>query len=106
MRFILLPVILACRGTRRRWLLRDTLFPPIDLIPDFIPVIGYLDDLIIVPLGIWFVVSLIPPDVMTEYRSIASAVADRPVSKTAAIAIVSIWILCAAVIGWAVWTRF
>jgi uncharacterized membrane protein YkvA (DUF1232 family) len=79
---------------------------PIDLIPDFIPVIGYLDDLIIVPLGIWFVISLIPPDVMTEYRSIASAVADRPVSKAAAVAIVSVWILCAAAIGWAVWAKF
>ena len=41
---------------------------PIDLIPDFIPVVGYADDLIIVPLGIWLVVSLIPKEVMTEYR--------------------------------------
>lgn len=41
---------------------------PIDLIPDFIPVLGYLDDLIIVPLGIWLAVSLIPADVMSHYR--------------------------------------
>jgi uncharacterized membrane protein YkvA (DUF1232 family) len=79
---------------------------PIDLIPDFIPVIGYLDDLIIVPIGIWFVVSLIPPEVVAEYRSIASAAVDRPVSKAAGIAIVSIWILCTGAIGWYIWTKF
>jgi uncharacterized membrane protein YkvA (DUF1232 family) len=45
---------------------------PIDLIPDFIPVIGYLDDLVIVPLGIWLVVSLIPGDVMAECRAKAT----------------------------------
>jgi uncharacterized membrane protein YkvA (DUF1232 family) len=45
---------------------------PIDLIPDFIPVIGYLDALIIVPLGIWLVIALIPNEVMEEYRAIAS----------------------------------
>ena len=42
---------------------------PIDLIPDFIPVIGYLDELIILPLGIWLVVSLIPDEIMIEYRA-------------------------------------
>jgi uncharacterized membrane protein YkvA (DUF1232 family) len=79
---------------------------PIDLIPDFIPVIGYLDDLILVPLGIWLVVSLIPPDVMAEYRNIASAIAHRPVSKAAAIAVVSMWVLCFGAVGWFVWTQF
>lgn len=79
---------------------------PIDLIPDFIPVIGYLDDLIIVPIGIWFVVSLIPPELMAEYRSIASAAVDSPVSKVAAVVIVSIWILCTGAIGWYIWTKF
>jgi uncharacterized membrane protein YkvA (DUF1232 family) len=74
---------------------------PIDLIPDFIPVVGYLDDLIIVPLGIWLVVSLIPPQVMAEYRAIASAAGERPRSKAAAITIVVIWILGAAALTWA-----
>jgi uncharacterized membrane protein YkvA (DUF1232 family) len=73
---------------------------PIDLIPDFIPVVGYLDDLIIVPLGIWLVIALIPEDVMREYRAIASAAAQRPVSKTAAIIIVALWISGAALLGW------
>src|SRR5665811_425393 len=53
---------------------------PIDLIPDFIPVLGYVDDLIIVPLGIWLVVSLIPEEVMAEYRVIGSEAAQRPPS--------------------------
>jgi uncharacterized membrane protein YkvA (DUF1232 family) len=73
---------------------------PIDLIPDFIPVLGYLDDLIIVPLGIWLVIALIPEDVMREYRAMASAAAQRPVSKAAAIIIVALWISGAALLGW------
>src|SRR2546425_3524327 len=53
---------------------------PIDLIPDFIPIIGYLDELIILPLGIWLVVSLIPDEVMVEYRAKANEAGQRPVS--------------------------
>jgi uncharacterized membrane protein YkvA (DUF1232 family) len=73
---------------------------PIDLIPDVIPVLGVLDDLIIVPLGIWLVIALIPEDVMREYRAMASAAAQRPVSKAAAIIIVALWISGAALLGW------
>jgi uncharacterized membrane protein YkvA (DUF1232 family) len=73
---------------------------PIDLIPDFIPVFGYLDDLIIVPLGIWLVIALIPEEIMREHRATASAAAQRPVSKTAAIVIVALWISGAALLGW------
>src|SRR3984893_9383379 len=75
---------------------------PIDLIPDFIPVVGYLDDLIIVPLGIWLVVWLIPEEVMAEDRAKAIEAGQRPRSKIAAIVIVAIWILAAAVLGWIV----
>ena len=81
---------------------------PIDLIPDFIPVLGYVDDLIIVPLGIWLVLSLIPEEVMAEYRGVADEAAMRPRSNAAAIAIVAIWILGAATLGWigfAYWAR-
>lgn len=53
---------------------------PIDLIPDFIPVFGYLDDLVIVPLGILLAVKLIPADVMDELRRAAEA-RERPVSR-------------------------
>jgi uncharacterized membrane protein YkvA (DUF1232 family) len=73
---------------------------PIDLIPDFIPVIGYADDLVIVPLGIWLVVWLIPKEVMTEYRAKANEAGQRPRSKIAAIVIVAIWIFAAVVLGW------
>jgi uncharacterized membrane protein YkvA (DUF1232 family) len=73
---------------------------PIDLIPDFIPVIGYLDDLIIVPLGIWLVVSLIPDEVMVECRARADAAEQRPVSRAGMIAIIVVWIVAAMLLGW------
>ena len=73
---------------------------PIDLIPDFIPVLGYVDDLIIVPLGIWLVLSLIPEEVMAECRAMADGAETQPRSKAAAITIVAIWILGAATLGW------
>lgn len=81
---------------------------PIDLIPDFIPVIGYLDDLIVVPLGIWLVVSLIPDEIMIEYRAKADAAGQRPVSKAGMIAIIVVWIVAAVMlvwIGYIVWRR-
>ena len=76
---------------------------PIDLIPDFVPVLGYLDDLIIVPLGIFLVIRLIPPNVMAEHRDLADAAQDRPVSRTGATMIVAVWIAAIGVTGWLVW---
>jgi uncharacterized membrane protein YkvA (DUF1232 family) len=78
---------------------------PIDLIPDFIPLLGYADDLIIVPLGIWLAVSLIPPEVMAEYR-IKADQAKTPRSTIAAIAIVAIWIVALIALSWAVIVRW
>lgn len=70
---------------------------PIDLIPDFIPVLGYLDDLIIVPLAIVLTVRMIPPDVMADLRAEAEArLQSRPNSIVGAIFIVCLWI-CAGV---------
>jgi uncharacterized membrane protein YkvA (DUF1232 family) len=73
-------------------------FSPIDLIPDFIPLLGYLDDILIVPLGILLALKLIPADVMAECR--AKAEAHRPHSRPrnylGAAAIVAIWLLAAA----------
>ena len=54
---------------------------PIDLIPDFIPVLGYVDDLVLVPLGILAVAQLIPPEIMAEHRATASRASERPVSR-------------------------
>ncbi len=65
---------------------------PIDLIPDFIPVIGYLDDVIIVPLGILLAVQLIPADILAEHRAAANEAGRRPVSRTAAMVIIAVWI--------------
>src|SRR6201997_3530457 len=73
---------------------------PIDLIPDFIPVVGYVDDLIIVPLGLWMVISLIPEELMQEYRARADEAASRPTSIGGMIAIVLLWIASACIIVW------
>ena len=66
-------------------------FSPIDLIPDFVPVLGYLDDLILVPAGLWLALKLIPPQVLAEHRVAAEAAADRPVSRLAAVAVIVLW---------------
>src|SRR5215470_1229051 len=79
---------------------------PIDLIPDFVPVLGYLDDVIIVPLGILAVVRLIPPEIMAEHRSLAAAAQNRPVSRTAAIVIAIVWAVCIALAGWLCYRLF
>ena len=75
---------------------------PIDLIPDFIPVLGYLDDLILVPLGILLAVRLIPPAVFAEHRMTATTT-PLQASRGAAAVIIAIWIgLALVAVGWAV----
>ena len=76
---------------------------PIDLIPDFIPVLGYLDDALLVPVGIWLAVKLIPAALVVELRIRAEAVAQRPVSRGAAMVVVVIWIAAALGLGLAGW---
>lgn len=66
---------------------------PIDLIPDFIPVLGYLDDLILIPLGLALVVRLTPPDVLEAARARAKEASGKPVSYTAAVFIVLLWLV-------------
>ncbi|MBI2174920.1 MAG: DUF1232 domain-containing protein [Candidatus Omnitrophica bacterium] len=72
-------------------------FSPIDLIPDFIPILGYLDDLLLLPIGIYFVLKMIPDDVMAECRQKARALSNqkRPTNYLAAAVIVALWILLA-----------
>ncbi|MBN8992660.1 MAG: DUF1232 domain-containing protein [Rhizobiales bacterium] len=81
---------------------------PIDLIPDFIPVLGYLDELILLPLGIWLVVTLIPDEVMAEYRARADEAGQRPTSRAGMIAIIVLWFAGASMLAWighAWWSR-
>jgi uncharacterized membrane protein YkvA (DUF1232 family) len=73
---------------------------PIDLIPDFVPVLGYVDDLVIVPAGIWLVLWMIPPKIMAEHRVTAAAATSRPASTAGAVAIIAIWLALTALACW------
>ena len=76
-------------------------FSPIDLIPDPIPLLGYLDDLILLPLGIALAVKMIPPAVLEESRLHAQSVVEqgKPVNKAAAAVIIAVWVLLAAAVA-------
>lgn len=77
---------------------------PIDLIPDFIPVLGYLDDLLLLPALIWLALRLLPPEVLVASRAQAEtwmkAAAARPRSVAGAVAIVLTWLAGAGVLAW------
>jgi uncharacterized membrane protein YkvA (DUF1232 family) len=80
---------------------------PLDLIPDFIPVLGYLDDIILVPLGIALAIRLIPPDLLEEHRRKAEAqAAQRPVSRKAAAVIITVWLALAILLAFWLAGRF
>ena len=94
---------LAYRDPRTPWyakmvgaLVAAYALSPIDLIPDFIPILGYLDDLLLLPLGIALAVRLIPPKIMRECR--AKAEASPPKSRLAGVVVVCIWIVCAGIL--------
>ncbi len=74
-------------------------FSPIDLIPDFIPVLGLLDDLLIVPLGIWLALKLVPAPLMAELRIDSARIVEKPVSRTGAAPIAAVWIASLALIA-------
>jgi uncharacterized membrane protein YkvA (DUF1232 family) len=98
-------LFLAYRDRRTPWAARllaacvvAYAFSPLDLIPDFIPVLGYLDDLILLPLGVALALKMIPPEVMADSRARAKEMLaqDRPRSWIAGAAIVAVWLLLAA----------
>ena len=98
-------VYLASRDPRVPWyakalalLVVAYALSPFDLIPDFIPVIGYLDDLVLLPLGIWLSIRLIPLALMTEFRAAAAQGGRLPASRIAAAVIVTVWILACVLI--------
>ncbi|SCW90205.1 Uncharacterized membrane protein YkvA, DUF1232 family [Rhizobium mongolense subsp. loessense] len=93
---------LAARDPRVPWLAKATAaavaayaLSPIDLIPDFVPVLGYLDDLVIVPLGILLAVKLVPPVIMAELRKEAELRASRPAgSRAGLLFVLAVWTFC------------
>jgi uncharacterized membrane protein YkvA (DUF1232 family) len=106
-------VWLAARDPRVPWYVKGLALAvaayalsPIDLIPDFIPVLGYLDDLVIVPAGILLVVALVPPGLMAEFRAWADAEQPRPRSMMAAAVIVAVWVALTAMLIWGLWAWF
>ena len=106
-------VYLASRDPRVPWyvkvmavLIAGYALSPIDLIPDFIPFLGSLDDLILVSMGILLVARLIPPGVLAEYREVAAAALERPVSRIAALVVACIWVGSIGVCGWLVYPYF
>src|SRR5919202_2664748 len=95
-------IYIACKDPRVPWYARvfagfviSYAFSPIDLIPDVIPILGYLDDLVLVPLGIILVLKMIPPAVLAECRQKAEAAMGegKPTNWIAAGVIVAIWLL-------------
>lgn len=97
-------IYIAARDPRTPWYAKALIFfvvahtfSPIDLIPDFIPVLGYLDDLIIIPGGIWLAVRLIPAEVLAEARATAATrEVDKSAGKVGAALIVLVWIVVIA----------
>jgi uncharacterized membrane protein YkvA (DUF1232 family) len=96
---------LAYRDPRTPWyakvfaaLVVGYVFSPIDSIPDFIPIVGLLDEIVVVPIGILLAAKMIPPDVFAECRLKAREVAEgeKPVSRVAAVVVVAVWLLCVA----------
>jgi uncharacterized membrane protein YkvA (DUF1232 family) len=97
-------VYLAARDPRTPWYARILAavvvayaLSPLDLIPDFIPVVGYLDDMILVPAGIALVLRLVPGEVMADCRERARMRAERPISRVGAALMIAIWLVIA---GW------
>src|SRR5215210_259789 len=96
---------LACRHPRTPWyakvfaaLIVGYVFSPIDPIPDFIPGVGLLDGMVVVPIGVLIAAKLIPREVMEECQEKAREVAEgeKPVSRVAAVVVVAVWLLCVA----------
>jgi uncharacterized membrane protein YkvA (DUF1232 family) len=98
---------LACRHPRVPWYAKllalvvvAYALSPIDLIPDFIPVLGYLDDLVLIPLGFMLVIRMIPPEVLAECRRRSEEIVGKAIriGKIAAAVIAAIWLLAAALV--------
>lgn len=76
---------------------------PIDFIPDFIPLLGVLDELIIVPIGLAIALRLVPEPLMAEFRNAADAAVERPISRLGAFMIVGLWVTIAVFVALQLW---
>ena len=101
---------LAARDRRCPWharaiglLVTAYALSPIDLIPDFIPILGLLDDVVIVPAGLWLFVRLLPPGLFDEHRAVAAAAAKRPASRWGVAIVLALWLLAALAL-WRIWS--
>lgn len=97
---------LAARDPRCPWTARAVgllvaayAFSPIDLIPDFIPVLGLLDDALLIPAGLWLFRRLLPPGLIEEHRAAAARAAERPRSRLGLLLVLAVWTL-AALLAW------
>ena len=104
---------LAAKDPRVPWVVKTFavlaaayVLSPIDLIPDFIPVVGFLDELILLPIVVGIIVRFVDPHVMAELRSEAGKIADRPSSRLGAALIVVVWTLAAGLVAWLLWSSF
>jgi uncharacterized membrane protein YkvA (DUF1232 family) len=104
---------LAARDPRCPWgarliglLVTAYALSPIDLIPDFIPVIGLLDDALLIPAGLWLFVRMLPPGLLDEHRAAAASAAERPRSRLGIAIVLVVWLLC-ALLAWQLlrWAR-
>ena len=100
----------ACRDPRVPWYAKALagivvayVFSPIDLIPDFIPVLGYVDELILVPLGVLAVRAMVPPLVLEECRAKAAQLEGKPTNWIAAGVIVAVWVAIAVATLYWLW---
>jgi len=108
----LIALSLAARDPRTPWYAKLIVagcvayaLSPVDLIPDFIPVIGLIDDLIFIPIALALAVRFIPDEVLADCRARAGEIAARKTSRTAAIVIVAVWVALAAIGVWLVLQR-
>jgi uncharacterized membrane protein YkvA (DUF1232 family) len=98
---------LAARDPRTPWYARAFgvavtayALSPIDLIPDFIPILGLLDDALLIPMGLWLFVKMLPDGLFAEHRAAAAAAAERPGSAAGALIVVALWIVAAGLTAW------
>jgi uncharacterized membrane protein YkvA (DUF1232 family) len=77
---------------------------PLDVIPDFIPVIGFVDDVILVPLGILAVIKLVPPEILREHREHAERAIDVPRNRMGGNLLLCLWMAVAGFSAWLAWT--